>query len=197
MNCTKCGAVLAPGARVCSACGTPVQAQPQMGYQQPGYQQPMGYQQAGYQQGGYQQPMYVQVAKGEPSMVSRIVAAVFGLLFAISVFLPFYANDGESASLFKGMKEVGSAATIWMLLFFIFGGLVILFAFMKVPAGAITIAAISMLYGIIWMVAGSAVEGAIRGSGVHTSIGYYMLVISPIGMLVGGIMMASSRKKAV
>ena len=186
----------------------PVQQAPQQ-YQQPMYQQPV--QQAPQQ---YQQPMYQQPAPAAPAYnpagfapvgqqpkrfdIKRpetIVTLISCVLLFVSLFLKYYGLNKKKTSVSIATSLI-KVATGWPYLINIV--LILIFVFVGIKVGVFVMSILNTCWMVLVVVVN---ENVIKGASLQKYLvrgpGFWISIISSVGILVGGIlyMIAKGKQK--
>ena len=223
MICSNCGKELANDSKFCLFCGQPVAAAapvapapapmpqqyaPQQ-YQQPMYQQPV--QQAPQQ---YQQPMYQQPAPAAPAYnpagfapvgqqpkrfdirrPETIVTLISCVLLLVSLFLKYYGLNKKKTSVSIATSLI-KVATGWPYLINIV--LILIFVFVGIKVGVFVMSILNTCWMVLVVVVN---ENVIKGASLQKYLvrgpGFWISIISSVGILVGGIlyMIAKGKQK--
>lgn len=191
MHCTNCGNELMEGANVCGYCGTPVNGgaipQGQPAQQQEAYGQPQGsqpyntFQQAqpyAFTQGG-QQKIWEKM---------NLYAIICAAILAFSTLLPYVTVSifgfSQSVSLIQGDGKI----------FLVFVVIAIILSIKNINIGVIVMGVLCIILMIVEMVSLGGIDSDYADF-VTKGAGYYLMILSSIGVLVSGIVKYLKDKK--
>lgn len=216
MICSNCGKELANDSKFCLFCGQPVAAaapvapapapMPQQyapqqyqqpvpqapQYQQPMYQQPApapAYNPAGFAPVG-QQPKRFDIRRPE-----TIVTLISCVLLLVSLFLKYYGLNKKKTSVSIATSLI-KVATGWPYLINIV--LILIFVFVGIKVGVFVMSVLNTCWMVLVVVVN---ENVIKGASLQKYLvrgpGFWISIISSVGILVGGIlyMIAKGKQK--
>jgi hypothetical protein len=195
MHCTNCGNELAEGANVCGYCGTPVnggailqgQPQGQPAQQQETYGQPQGSQ----PYNTFQQAQPYAFAQGGQQKIwekMNLYAIICAVILAFSTLLPYVTVSifgfSQSVSLIQGDGKI----------FLVFVVIAIILSIKNINIGVIVTGVLCIILMIVEMVNLGGIDSD-YAEFVTKGAGYYLMILSSIGVLVSGIVKYLKDKK--
>jgi hypothetical protein len=191
MHCTNCGNELAEGANVCGYCGTPVNGgaipQGQPAQQQETYGQPQGSQ----PYNTFQQAQPYAFAQGGQQKIwekMNLYAIICAAILAFSTLLPYVSVSifgfSQSVSLIQGDGKI----------FLVFVVIAIILSIKNINIGVIVTGVLCIILMIVEMVNLGGIDEELTDF-VTKGAGYYLMILSSIGVLVSGIVKYVMDKK--
>jgi hypothetical protein len=191
MHCTNCGNELAEGANVCGYCGMPVNGgaipQGQPAQQQETYGQPQGSQ----PYNTFQQAQPYAFAQGGQQKIwekMNLYAIICAAILAFSTLLPYVSVSifgfSQSVSLIQGDGKI----------FLVFVVIAIILSIKNINIGVIVTGVLCIILMIVEMVNLGGIDEELTDF-VTKGAGYYLMILSSIGVLVSGIVKYVMDKK--